>query len=223
MHDASRSFATGSNAAGPNPAAVGAPGLDALCRALTAVLGPGSERDLTGRGKRVADLLRDYAASGQCWRNWAHFVPERYSRNLVHRSETFELLLLCWGVGHASPIHDHAGQQCWMAILDGELEEVHYDEPRDGASRPMASGRVRRFTAPGVAYIHDDIALHLIRPVPGTRGVSLHLYADPIDACRAFDPATGRATPVEVGYHSVRGVPCDGRSAAEIRKEWVTA
>jgi len=218
MQDASRS-----NSTGPNASLVGAPGLDALCRELTIVLGPGSARDLAGRGKRVADLLREYAESGTCWRNWAHFVPERYSRNLVHRSETFELLLLCWGEGHASPIHDHSGQQCWMAILDGELEEVHYDEPRDGSTRPMASGRIRRFSAGGVAYIHDDIALHLIRPAPGTRGVSLHLYADPIDACRAFDPATGRATPVEVGYHSVRGVPCNGRSATEIRKDWVTA
>lgn len=200
-----------------------APGLDALCRELSVVLAPGTARDLAGRGKRVAELLRAYAATGTCWRGWSHFVPERYSRNLVHRCEGFELLLLCWGEGHASPIHDHAGQQCWMAVLEGEMEEVHYDEPRGGDPRPMASGRVRRFTAGQVAYIHDDIALHLIRPAQGTRGVTLHLYADPIDACRAFDPATGRATPVQVGYHSVRGVPCAGRSAAEIRAEWAPA
>jgi len=200
--------------------ASGAPGLDALVRELTTVLGPGSKRDLAGRGKRVVELLRAYAERGECWRGWTHFIPERYSRNLVHRCDGFELLLLCWGVGHASPIHDHAGQQCFMAILDGEFEEVHYDEPRDAASAPMASGRVRRFTAGGVAYIHDDIALHLIRPVPGTRGVTLHLYADAIDTCRVFDPASGHATPVEVGYHSVRGVPCAGRPAADIRREW---
>lgn len=205
-----------------SPSAPSAPGLDALCGELTAVLGPGSERDLAGRGKRVAELLRDYAATGRCWRAWAHFVPERYSRNLVHRCDGFELLILCWGEGHESPIHDHAGQQCWMAVLDGEVEEVHYDEPDGESSRPMASGRVRRFGAGGVAYIHDDIALHLIRPAPGTRGVTLHLYADPIDACRSFDPATGRATSIEVGYHSVRGVPCAGRSAQDIRAEWAT-
>ncbi len=197
-----------------------APGLDALCGELSALFGPDAPRDLAGRGRRVAELLRRYAADESCWRSWVHYIPERYSRNLVHRCSGFELLLLCWGEGHASPIHDHAGQQCWMAVLEGEMEEVHFDEPRTGGAAPMASGRIRRFRAPDVAYIHDDIALHLIRPAPGGRGVTLHLYADPIDACRAFDPATGRATPVEVGYHSVRGVPCPGRSAAEIRAEW---
>ena len=122
-----------------------------------------------------------------------------------------------------------------MAVLEGEIEEVHFDEPRPSPEespvggpggnpgRPMASGRTRRFEAPAVAYIHDDIALHLIRPAPGARAVTLHLYADPIDACRAFDPASGEARPVEVGYHSVRGVPCPGRSAAEIRAEWAGA
>lgn len=200
-----------------------APALDALCRALAEVLGPDSARDLGGRGKRVAELLRDYASTQECWRAWSYFLPERYSRNLVHRCAGFELLILCWGEGHASPIHDHAGQQCWMAVLDGELEEVHYAFPEGGVGAPMETGRVRRLGAGGVAYIHDDIALHLIRPVAGTRGVSLHLYADAIDACRVFDPESGAATVSEVGYHSVRGVPCPDRSPAAIRAEWANA
>lgn len=201
-----------------------APALEQLCRDLTEVLG---ECDPAGRGKRVADLLRAYAAEQQCWRGWANFVPDRYSRNLVYRCDEFELLLLCWGEGHESPIHDHAGQQCWMAVLDGELEEVHFAEPPatgpDGPTAPLETGRVRRFTTGDVAYIHDDIALHLIRPAPGARGVTLHLYANAIDACRVFDADSGRSEPVTVGYHSVRGVPCPDRSPEEIRAEWSRA
>jgi len=206
------------------------PALDTLCRCLTELLV--DSRDLepqrgdpaahaTGHGKEVADLLRAFASKEEeSWRPWAHFVPERYARNLVYRCAGFELLLLCWGEGHTSPIHDHSGQECWMAILEGEFDEVHYSEPEGPEGVPMGTGRVRRFQAGNVAYIHDDIALHLIRPTPGTRGVTLHLYADAIDACRVFDPATGRATQCEVGYHSVRGVPCADRSADAIRAEW---
>jgi cysteine dioxygenase len=203
-----------------------APALDTLCRRLTELLSEGTSgdrrpTDVTGRGKAVADLLRTYAQDSECWRAFAHFLPERYSRNLVHRCGSFELLLLCWGEGHASPIHDHAGQECWMAVLDGELEEVHFRATEGAGSEGAAlrEGRARRFGQGEVAYIHDDIALHLIRPAPGHTAVSLHLYAAPIDACRTFD-ASGAPQAIEVGYHSVRGVPCAGRSAAEIRADW---
>lgn len=196
-----------------------APALDALCRTLCTVFDEAPRADRPGRGKRVAELLRAYAAEHDCWRNWTHFAPDRYSRNLVYRCDEFELLLLCWDVGQESAIHDHAGQQCWMAVLEGTMEEVHYSLPA-GHAAPMLDGRVRRFEAGSVAYIDDDIALHSIRPAPGTRGVSLHLYAAAIDGCRAFDPASGRATTIEVGYQSVRGVPCAERSAVEIRAEW---
>ena len=71
-----------------------------------------------------------------------------------------------------------------------------------------------------VAYIVDDIALHLVRPTPGGRGVSLHLYSSPIDACRTFDPLTGESRMTEVGYHSVRGQLCAEKSAEAVRAEW---
>ncbi|MEM6567093.1 MAG: cysteine dioxygenase family protein [Planctomycetota bacterium] len=188
--------------------------LDALTRELRPLLAGGGHR--ADDGARVAALLRAYAANEESWRSYEVYASETYSRNLLWRDDDFEMLLLCWGEGHESPIHDHAGQQCWMAVLDGELEEVHF-QVEDGE---LTQGRVKSFSAGGVAFIHDDIALHLIRPRAGTRGVSLHLYSDPIDACRIFCPDTGRAEPVEVGYHSVRGTLCSGTDPARIRDAW---
>lgn len=33
-------------------------------------------------------------------------------------------MILCWGEGHGSAIHDHANAHCVMKILHGELFEV---------------------------------------------------------------------------------------------------
>ncbi|MEL6429184.1 MAG: cysteine dioxygenase family protein [Planctomycetota bacterium] len=187
--------------------------LDRLTAALAVQLAP-ERRDASGA--EVAALLREYAVAEESWRGYAQFRKDTYSRNLIWRSDDFELLLLCWGEGQVSPIHDHSGQHCWMAVLEGELQEVHFEEGPGG----LREGRIKDFPTGGVAYIHDDIALHLIRPKPGTHGVSLHLYSSPIDACRTFCPDTGAPTAVQVGYHSVRGSLCGGEDPARIRQGW---
>lgn len=40
-------------------------------------------------------------------------------------------MILCWGEGHASAIHDHADSHCFMKMLKGELTEVRYAWPKD--------------------------------------------------------------------------------------------
>ncbi|MEM8710806.1 MAG: cysteine dioxygenase family protein [Planctomycetota bacterium] len=205
---------------------------DCTLDALTVRLAPllcDSEGRRRANGAEVAALLKEYAASEESWRRYAQFRDDTYSRHLIWRCGDFEMLLLCWNEGQASPIHDHAGQQCWMAVLEGELEEVHFNEVPDGSSvaggsvASLEAGRVKAFPSGGVAFIDDDIALHLVRPTPGTRGVSLHLYSSPIDSCRVFCPETGKPTAIRAGYHTVRGVPAEGADPDAIRAAWSSA
>lgn len=175
------------------------------------------QRDERGRG--IAKLFSEYARSAVDWRELVLFDPQRYTRNLLHRSAHYELLLLCWEKGQASPIHDHAGQDCWMAVLEGELEEQHYEAPQAGVLAPLRRGRSARLNPGQVAFIQDGIALHLIRPIGAGRGVSLHLYAKPIDTCRIYEPTTGRPSLVELGYYSVRGDRSESNAAA-VRAHW---
>lgn len=41
----------------------------------------------------------------------------------------FNLIVLCWGEGHGSAIHDHANSHCFMKVLQGSLSEVRYAWP----------------------------------------------------------------------------------------------
>lgn len=157
------------------------------------------------RGPRAARVLERYALEHDDWRGYAHFDPEVYTRNLVARCEPFELLVLAWNAGQSSPIHNHSGQHCWMAVLEGDIEEVQFEWPRPDAVEPLRSTRTTRLSAGKVAYIHDDIALHLVRPAGGARGVSLHLYSRPIDTCNVYDSISGKVAPRTMAYYSVGG------------------
>lgn len=60
----------------------------------------------------------------------------RYTRNLVDAGNgKFNLMIICWGEGHGSAIHDHADSHCFMKMLQGELREIRYAWPQtDGNS-----------------------------------------------------------------------------------------
>jgi cysteine dioxygenase len=159
------------------------------------------------KGARAAQLLAAYATGSTDWARFASFEKDHYTRNLVARNTHFELLVLCWGAGQKSPIHDHQGQRCWMGVLDGKLVETQYRPPRPGASRALEKKHSQVFERGGVAYITDDIALHDIGGFDGSAAVSLHLYAGPIAACRIYDPLTGAVTTKVLEYDTIGGRP----------------
>src|SRR5262245_27404607 len=50
------------------------------------------------------------------------FSRSRYTRNLMHRNDLFEVVAIGWEPGQSSSIHNHRGQECWMGVPIGRLE-----------------------------------------------------------------------------------------------------
>ena len=158
------------------------------------------------RGPRVAQLLERYARSGaEDWRRFALFEATYYSRNLVRHSDLYELIVLCWGPGQKSPIHDHAGQRCWMAVLEGRVRESLFSV-RAGPTPSLAPGAEREFSAGSVAFVVDEVGWHRIEPAGGGPAVTLHLYSRPIRECQIFDEELGLTRTRRLVYHSIGGV-----------------
>lgn len=40
------------------------------------------------------------------------FSNDHYTRNLVLKTDLFELIAICWEIGQKSPIHNHRDQNC---------------------------------------------------------------------------------------------------------------
>src|SRR5688572_24237888 len=142
---------------GAPPTPMNESSLQVLVRSLDRAL---REPDRSG-GAKVAGLLARYAAEQGDWRDYMRFRDECYARNLVSASELFELLVICWQAGQVSPIHDHQGQRCWMAVLDGGMRETQFHAAPSG---PLRVGRTAVFEPGQVAFIQDEIALHEIAP-----------------------------------------------------------
>lgn len=121
---------------------------------------------------------------------YLHYCKDFYARNLVHRSKDFELIVLCWAENQITPIHDHAGSDCWMLGLLGEIEEVQYSvvkSPQGLNKCTLAHEKTTRARKGNVHFINDNINLHSIRNVHTGHSATLHLYSPPIKTCNFWD------------------------------------
>lgn len=70
----------------------------------------------------------------------------------------YNLMILCWGEGMGSSIHDHANSHCFVKVLDGKLKETLFEWPEEEGS-PMTVKRVNVYEENGVTYMSGKYAL----------------------------------------------------------------
>ena len=157
----------------------------------------------------VCARLRDVFLEHGTLAPFLHFANARYTRNLIYRDELFELIALCWAPRTASPIHNHAGQLCWLSIQEGalRLENFHsLDGPGPGNNiRIVPAGGLDRAGEGCLDLQQGDDAIHRVSNPFETRAVSLHVYSRPYDSCLAYDPGASTAREIPLQYYSIGG------------------
>lgn len=157
----------------------------------------------------VDGFLTSHAVEPETLAPFTYFREDTYARNLIARTDHFELLVIAWLPKHRTPIHDHGGQRCWMWIDTGELTFANYDNaPRSHPDGPFAlvrQGPCETLAAGKSVYIDDDRAIHSIANASKRPAISLHLYAGPVGKCRIYDECTKRFEWKALEYHTVPG------------------
>lgn len=147
---------------------------------------------------------------------YLHFVPHRYTRNLIYRDEIFELVALCWDPQTQSPIHNHSGQLCWLSIQRGALRLENFtslDGPGPGDDiRLVPNGGIPRALEGVLDLQQGENGIHRVSNPFSERAISLHVYSRPYDICLAYDPAARTAREMRLQYHSVGGKIVEGRA-----------
>jgi len=156
--------------------------------------------DLRARGplqrnsSEVGVLLTAAAAEWPSGRR----LPSRadgYTRSCAYRDSVFEILLLNWAPGGASPIHDHGDQHCWLYVIDGVLEVDDYVrlDPGDIPGYAHVEQRGSRTLEPGGMDLRSGrFDLHRVAARSGVAAVSLHLYSAPLRQYLVYDEAARR-------------------------------
>ncbi|KAF9430526.1 hypothetical protein BGZ94_006321 [Podila epigama] len=186
--------------------------LDELVRLLHKELG---SNGLACEGvdvERIKTLMANYTSNRDDWEKYALFDKSRYTRNLVDDGNgKFNLMILAWPESTGSAIHDHAGSQCIMKILDGELKETQYYWPDkivndtenvdsglgsddEEKPKPMTVKCETALRLNDVTHISDDHGLHKVaNPLKTAGSLSLHLYTPPYDYCKTFNERSSKA------------------------------
>lgn len=179
----------------------------------------------------VNHLMLSYRSNPADWKKFAKFDRYRYTRNLVDAGNgKFNLMILCWGEGHGSAIHDHADSHCFMKMLQGKLREIRFAWPTNENGDPIKinqSADISQKDDDGtnayngreiqeisrsimetncVQYINDTLGLHRVEnPSHSDGAVSLHLYCPPYNSCSIFNQKTGKQSKCKVEFYSKYG------------------
>ncbi|CAH1164745.1 unnamed protein product [Phaedon cochleariae] len=151
-------------------------------------------------------VLKSYKSNPADWKRFAKFDRYRYTRNLVdHGNGKYNLMLLCWGEGHGSAIHDHSDSHCFMKMLQGSLSEIRFAWPDKEDVTLKEIGR-KPLNINQVCYINDSIGLHRVENLSNVdTAISLHLYCPPYKQCSVFNQNTGQKSTSTVTFYSMFG------------------
>src|SRR6266550_5534264 len=150
------------------------------------------EREFTH--ENVLDFLRSHRVDVASLAPYLYFSGERYTRHLIHRTDLYELLAICWEIGQKSAIHNHRDQSCWMAMAYGKVQVRNFKLVRkDSASGACELQEDTDFliTPDSPQEVDPDEPIHQVLNLPsfGSRAVTLHIYSRPFDTCEVYDLA----------------------------------
>ncbi len=115
----------------------------------------------------------------------------RYARHLLHRSEElgYTAVVMVWGPGQRTGLHDHSGLWCVEGVVEGELTITRFERlgeaeaPRfEECERICASAGSSGSLIPPHEYhvLANDSAVQT--------AITLHIYGGEMTACSVFEP-----------------------------------
>lgn len=152
---------------------------------------------------QVSEFLRQVPIHPEVLDAHTFYYTSRYTRNLMYKCPQFEVLLLCWGPYHTSPIHGHEGEKCWMRVEEGTLYFVNYDE--------VVPGQIQEISAVSgsAGFVDGPAGIHMVRNPIDQRARSLHLYARPFAQCDVYDLELHEKSRRDISYDTMYGKPVE--------------
>jgi len=141
---------------------------------------------------RILDFLRETRVDATSLEPYLYFSSERYTRNLIRKTDLFELLAICWDKGQKSAIHNHRDQRCWMAATQGRVQVHNFrlirKEPAAGYCELESSAHFL-ITPDSPQEVDPEEPIHqVVNPASfASRAVTLHIYSKPFDTCEVYD------------------------------------
>ena len=164
------------------------------------------------RTEQLRTFLQDTPLNPASLAPYLTWDRQHYTRNLVDKTPLYELLTICWEVGHASSVHNHRDQNCWMAVPIGRLlvENFHvvHQDIAAGKCAIKSTETVEMNAAHPCAVDPLEPVHRVFNPREfNRRAVSLHVYSRPFDTCVVYSAEQGTCGEIQLHYTTEYGKP----------------
>ena len=169
------------------------------------------ERSFEGTGELLA-FLQQTSVSPQTLTPYLNWDRQHYTRNLIDKTDFYELIAICWEVGQVSSVHNHRDQNCWMSVPIGRLlvENFHLvsQDVDHGQCQLTPTDTCEMNPTNPCAVDPADPVHRVVNPKHfGERAVSLHIYSRPFDTCVVYSPEQGTCGVIKLHYNTTFGKP----------------
>jgi predicted metal-dependent enzyme (double-stranded beta helix superfamily) len=151
-------------------------------------------RDVTAIAERIKHELENFIPD-EGLRLPQHFrtpLPDHYARRLLYRDPEldFTAVVMTWGPGQRTGLHDHSGIWCVEGVVEGEMEVYRYEllgEEEDGLFRFAERGKAHACAGSAGALI-PPFEHHVLANPRDRTSLTLHVYGGDMEHCSVFEP-----------------------------------
>src|SRR5215475_6893445 len=153
----------------------------------------------------ILGFLKKHPVRGETLDPFMCWDRQHYTRNLIDKTELYELIAICWDVGQNSSIHNHAQQNCWMAAPVGRLLVQNYrtlSEDVEAGTCDIRASDVIEMNAGNPVAVNPLEPVHKVFNPPdfAERAVSLHIYSRPYDQCVVYSEEKRTCGKIKLSY-----------------------
>jgi len=171
-----------------------APPVDALIERLDQAVGLNDVERITARIKHDLEEL-SRTSSISLPEEFCQPGPSCYARRLLHRDPElgYTVVVMSWGPGQQTPLHDHAGIWCVECVFRGQLEVIQYElqEQSEGRFRFDRKGTLRAGVGEAGRLIPPYEYHVLGNAMADETTVTVHVYGGEMDHCHSYAPGAG--------------------------------
>lgn len=159
---------------------------------------------------RVNDFVRSSQIQPETLAPYLFYCRTHYTRNLIFKCDLFEVMAICWEVGQVSRIHNHRGQNCWMAVPIGRLRVQNFRVDERNAARGTCRLVPTEFydmdpEHPGMVQPEEPVHQVLNLAEFSQRATTIHIYSKPYSSCEVYSLEKGTYMDVPLYYSSEYG------------------
>ena len=167
------------------------PGLKELVARLDVAVEQATPQAITARVKR--DLEEMLGGSRlELPDRFSVTRPDCYARRLLYQdpAQRYTAVVMTWGPGQGTPVHDHGGLWCVEGVVEGEMAVTQYDvQPEGDGFRVRATGKPLSAGVGTAGRLIPPTDYHVLANAqPDAASVTLHVYGGNLEGCRIFTP-----------------------------------